>query len=122
VALAPRGQTQNAAVAAGALSLAWAFVRWLCLQFIGRRAADRHTVTAAWGLGATVYLIGVTPELRLAAWIGSAALTWFGLRRLGDDARDATRSVGIAWGIQGTVVVASWVARNAIIAYLITHG
>ncbi len=123
VALAPPGTARYLAAWAGAQSVLWAAVRWLLMRYTGRGAAeDRSILLGASSLGLVAYAIAVTPELRAVAWAGSAALTWFALVRLGDRRAEAGRTVAIAWGAQALVVAVSWIARNGVLAFLISRG
>lgn len=120
VALAPPGLPRSLALWAGAQSALWAAVRWLLMRYTGRGVArDGAKLLGASSLGLLAYAAAVTPELRAAAWVVSAALTWLALVRLGDPRSEAGRTVAIAWGAQALVVAASWIARNGALAFLI---
>jgi hypothetical protein len=123
IALAPPGSARYLAAWAGAQSVLWAAVRWLLMRYAGRGAAeDRSALLGASSLGLIAYALAVTPELRALAWAASAALTWFALVRLGDRRAEAGRTVAIAWGAQALVVTVSWIARNGVLAFLISRG
>ncbi len=123
IALAPPGPARYLAAWAGAQSVLWAVVRWLLMRYTGRGAAeDRSMLLGASSLGLIAYAVAVTPELRAVAWAASAALTWFALVRLGDGRSEARRTVAIAWGAQALVVAVSWIARNGVLAFLISRG
>lgn len=123
VALAQPGLPRSLAIWAGVQSLLWAAVRWLLMRFTARGAArDSAVLLGASSLGLLAYAFAVNPELRVAAWVLSATLTWFALVRLGDREREAARTVGIAWGAQALVVIGSWIARNGVMAFLAGRG
>ena len=50
------------------------------------------------------------------AWAISALVTWGCLALFGARKLSALRLIAIAWGAQVAVVVASWLAENAILA------
>jgi hypothetical protein len=117
--IAPAGLARTLALWAGVQSVLWAVVRMMLMRLLGRgRVQDAGVLLGASSLGLVVYAGAVTPELRLAAWVASAAITWLALVRLGDERSDAARTVGIAWGAQALVVAASWIARNGVMAAL----
>ena len=124
VALSGTGQSRSVAVSAAIMTLMWAAVRWALVDMTARHRTGltRAQVRGAWALGALVWVIGVTPELRALAWAASGIVTWLILERLGNTRRQALTCVGIAWGAQALVVVGSWLARNAIIAILAARG
>lgn len=123
IVLAASGQDRRVAVVVGAETLIWALVRWLLMRTAGRGVArDSRKLVGAMSLGLTVYAVGIGPELRLAAWLFSAVLTWLGLSLQGDRRSEATRSVGIAWGAQAAIVTLSWIARSGVVAFLATRG
>jgi hypothetical protein len=119
VVLAPAGLSRTLALWAGVQSVLWALVRWLLMRLLGRgRARDSAALLGASSLGLVAYVAAVTPELRAAAWVVSAVITWMALVRLGDARREAARTVGIAWGAQALVVAATWLARSGVMALL----
>ena len=123
VALAPPGLPRTLAAWAGVQSVLWAVVRWLLMKYTGRGAArDGAALLGASSLGLIAYAAAVTPGLRVAAWVVSAVLTWFGLVRLGDRRDEAARTVALAWGAQALVVAASWIARSGVFAFLASRG
>ena len=124
VLLAPTDVTRPTAIAAAIMTLVWAAIRWALLwaTATGALKRDPRAIRGAWALGSIAWAIGVTPELRALAWLLSGALTWYALERLGAPRRQAGVSVGIAWGSQAVVVIGSWLARNAIVAFLATRG
>jgi hypothetical protein len=85
-------------------------------------ACNLSALLGASSLGLIAYAAAFTPELRAAAWVVSAALTWLALVRLGDSRREAGRTVGIGWGAQALVVAGSWIARSAVVAILASRG
>lgn len=124
VALPIAGTTRSVAIFAAVMMLVWAGVRWVLMDIVARRrsALTRVDIRGAWAVGSLVWVLGVTPELRVLAWVASGAATWLILERLGATRRQALECVGIAWGAQALVVVGSWLARNAIIAILASRG
>ena len=124
VALSGTGPGRWVALSAAAMTLVWAGMRWALMDIVARHRTGltRAQVRGAWALGALVWVIGVTPELRALAWAASGIVTWLILERLGTTRRQALTCVGIAWGAQALVVVGSWLARNAIIAILAARG
>jgi hypothetical protein len=123
VAVAPPGLARTLALWAGAQSVLWALVRWLLMAYASRGTArGGAALLGASSLGLIAYGVAATPELRAVAWVVSAAVTWRALVTLGDSRRDAGRVVALAWGAQAAVVVASWIARGAVLAYLIGRG
>lgn len=123
IALAPGGQPRVVAAAAGAGSVLWAVVRLALMRVTARGSeSDARAITGAWALGMLAYAVGVTPSLRALAWAASAALTWYALWRLGEERRTATRMVAVAWGAQAVVVVLSWLASGAYVAFLATRN
>lgn len=123
VALASPGTARESAVLGGVTAVIWALLRLLIMQLSARGALARDTaaIRGAWGLGSVVWLLGITPELRMLAWAVSGLLTGFALRRLGADGRQVRVCVGIAWGAQALVTVGIWLARNAIVAVLLSR-
>lgn len=120
VVAAPSGIAKRAALLAAVAGLLWGALR-LALMHVGATgtlSSDRPAIRGAWGLGSTVWLLGITPELRVLSWALSGAVTWVALERLGASRRQAGRCVGVAWGVQALVTVGSWLARNAIIGIL----
>ena len=113
--MADSGPARTAALFAGALSVAWAGMRWLILQLTAGPVAAEHPagLRGAWALGLLAYAVALTPALRLAAWAASAAVTVVLMWRLGVARRDVTRSVALAWGAQALLVAGEWFARNA---------
>lgn len=123
VAISQPGLPRTLAIWAGIQSVVWAVVRWLLMTYAsGDSARDRSVLLAASSFGLAAYAVAATPELRGLAWAVSAAMTWRALVLLGDDRRDAGRIVAVAWGAQAAVVVASWIARSGVLAYLLTRG
>jgi hypothetical protein len=124
IALASPVTPRAVAISAAGMSLVWGGMRWALLQVTARGtlARDPQAIRGAWATGSAVWLLGVTPELRVLAWAVSAAVTWVVLERLGASRRQATVGVGIAWGAQAFVVIGSWLARNAIVAILAARG
>lgn len=122
VALASPGP-RLLAIAAGLASVAWAFLRLLLMRLVPPRPSrDPRALAGAWAVGLIVYAIALTPELRLAAWVLSGAITFFALQRLGRSRRDALWLTGIPWGTQAGVVVLSWLALNAYVALVAIRG
>ena len=124
VALSAPGSQRTAALVAGMMSVVWAAVRLLLMQFslpvdLKNR---RSVIRGAWSFGLLIWFIGVTPELRVIAWGISGALTWFALKRTGASRPQARHCVGIAWGSQALVVAGSWIARNALMVVLLSRG
>jgi len=103
------------------MSLVWGAARLLLMRLAARggSAPDAPTLQRAWAVGSLVWVIGVTPELRVLAWGLSGALTWVALDRAGTSRTHTWRCVGIAWGGQAAVVAGSWLLRNALMAVLI---
>lgn len=124
VALSSSGQDRSVAISAAVMMIVWAGVRWALMDVVARHRTTlaRTDVFSAWAIGSLVWVLGVTPELRLLAWTVSGAVTWLILERLGAIRRQAALCVGVAWGAQALVVIGSWLARNAIIAILATRG
>lgn len=124
VAISPAGTARSVAISAAVMSLIWGALRWALMRIVASEtlARDLRSTRGAWAAGATVWILGVTPELRGLAWAASGAITWLVLERLGVTRRQALVCVGVAWGAQAFVVVGSWLARNAIIAILATRG
>ncbi len=124
VTLAGSGTDRWVGVSGATMTIVWAGVRWALMDVVARRETTltRAQVRGAWAVGALVWLIGVTPELRALAWVASGAVTWLILERLGATRRQALTCVGIAWGSQALVVVGSWLAKGALIAILATRG
>lgn len=124
IALSHAGIARSVAISAAVMSLIWGGLRWALLRFgtSGDLKHDPHAVRGAWALGSMVWVVGVTPELRGAAWVISAAVTWVVLQRLGATKRQAGFAVGIAWGAQAVVTIGSWLAKNAVVAFLATRG
>jgi hypothetical protein len=124
IALASPLTPRAVAISAAGMSLVWGGMRWALLQVTARGALarDPHAIRGAWAAGSAVWLLGVTPELRVLAWVVSAAVTWVVLERLGGSRRQVAVGVGIAWGAQAFVVIGSWLAKNAIVAILAARG
>jgi len=124
VALSTAGTTRAVAISAAVMMIVWAGVRWALMDVVARHrtSLSRAQVRGAWALGSLVWIVGVTPELRVLAWVASGAATWLVFERLGATRRQALTCVGIAWGAQAVVVIGSWLARNAIIAILAARG
>jgi len=119
VALASPGLDRRAAALAGLASLMWMVARWFILRFAaaGIFAEDPTALSGAYSLGLLSYAFALTPELRLAAWAASAALTGIALARIGGDRDDLARAIAIAWAAQALVVACGWIARNAFVAF-----
>lgn len=124
VALAGPGASRSVAVVAAGMSLMWAVVRWALTDVVAshRTTLARADVRGACAAGSLVWVVALTPELRLFAWAVSGIVTGLLLTRLGANRRQTFTCVGIAWGAQAAVVVGSWLARTAIIAILATRG
>jgi hypothetical protein len=123
VALSPPGPARSLAIWAGIQSALWAPLRWLVMKYASRRRAlEDAALLGASSLGLVAYALAVTPELQAAAWVVSAAITWAALGHLGDDRREAAKTVGLAWGAQALVLVASWISRSGVIAFLASRG
>jgi len=123
VALSPPGPARSLAIWAGVQSALWAPLRWLVMKYASRgRTLDGAALLGASSLGLVAYAVAATPELRAVAWVASAAITWAALSRLGDNRREAAQIVGIAWGAQALVLVASWIARSGVIAFFASRG
>ena len=123
-AIARTGSTRTPEILAGVAGLVWAGVRLLLMRLSARHWPPNTQFTAirgAWALGLLPYALGITPELRLAAWIMSAAVTFLVLLRGGTPSAAAQRVVGVAWGAQAAVVVAGWIAKNAFFIVLATR-
>lgn len=118
IALAPAGEVLAATVAA-ALGLGWAGVRLWLLRFADPLPRDPKGVRGAWALGLCAYILAVTPELGVAAFLVSGTATGVALVRVGADRPMARRAVLFAWGAQAAVMLLAWVARTAyVLLYL----
>lgn len=123
VLIAPAGQPRLLAIAAGAASVLWAALRLLLMRLSAPcPLRNARALRGAWAVGLVAYAIGVTPELRLAAWVISGGITWYVLQKLGEERREATLLTGVAWGTQAAVVVLSWLARSAYVAIVTARG
>lgn len=124
IVLSQAGIARSVAITAAVMSLIWGGLRWALLRFgaSGDLKRDPQAIRGAWALGSILWIVGVTPELRGVAWAASALVTWVVLQRLGATKRSAGLSVGIAWGAQALVTIGSWLARNAVVAFLATRG
>lgn len=124
VALSTPGASRTAAITAAVMSSVWGAARLLLMRLAARgsSAPDVPALQRAWALGSLVWVIGVTPELRVLAWGLSGALTWVALDRSGASRPHTWRCVGIAWGGQAAVVAGSWLLRNALMAVLLGRG
>lgn len=109
---------RRAAALAGVASFMWAAIRW----FVMRRALpdvatdDSAALRGSLARGLTVYAIALTPELRLIAWLGAAAMTGASLLRAGHAREPVLRAIALAWGLQAVVVAGGWLARNMLVA------
>jgi len=121
IALAVPGPPRAAAMLAGATGVVWAAARWLIAHLAARHFGidDSPALRGALAAGMVAYAFALTPELRVAAWIASGAITALVLIRLKVATRTAWRLVALAWGAQGVSVAGAWLARNA---YIIATG
>ena len=123
VLLAPPGPARTVAAVTAAEGAIWAGVRWLLMRVAGRGPSSRgRALLQAWAFGLLPFAVAVIPALRAVAWVASAGVTWYGLVRGGDSAKNAARTVGIAWGAQGAVVVVSRLASAGVVALLAIRG
>jgi hypothetical protein len=124
ILLSAPGVDRRAAVLAGLASIMWAVIRWVAIRLAAPRtlAENPAALRDAVSLGLLAYAIAVTPELRFAAWLISAAVTGAVLLRRGRARGEVARLVGIAWGVQALVVAGGWLARNALLVLLTARG
>jgi hypothetical protein len=124
IVLASPGLDRRAAALAGFASLMWMAIRWLVLRSFAETSVreDPAGLRGSYSVGLLCYALALTPELRLAAWVCSAALTSAVLARTGRDRGEWTRAVAIAWGAHALVAVSGWLARNAFVAYFALRG
>lgn len=123
-AIAAPGIDRQSAALAGAASLMWMAIRWIIVRFAAPQllAEDPAAARGAVSLGLLAYSVAVTPELRFAAWLVAGAVSAIALVRLGRPRGEATRAIGLAWGMQAFVVTGGWIARNALIAVIASRG
>jgi len=123
VLIAPAGHARTIAAVTVVEGAVWAGARGLLMRVAGRGPSARgRTLLRAWAFGLVPFAVAVIPALRAAAWVASAAVTWFGLVRGGDRPHNAARTVGIAWGTQAAVVVISRLASAGVVALLAIRG
>lgn len=119
VVLAPPGPPSAAEGLAALSSILWAFARLaiLRLALTGNPAAERSLGTA-WSLGLIPWLLGLSPTLRLIAWVISGLVTWTIAVRRGVDRPAADRAIALAWGAQAIAVAIGYLLRNLAILLL----
>jgi hypothetical protein len=110
---------------AAATDAAWLVV-WAAARYAIMRLASGETLRArpswlavAWAGGLIPLVLAVTPLLRAAALVASAALTWRALRAAGVPAREATVVVGWGFGGQAAVEIVAWIVRGGVIYALL---
>ena len=116
VVVAHGGHERALEILAGAAGIGWMAIRLILVRLAASHwsaKAEAGVLRGAWALGLLPYIVGISPELRLLAWVASAAITYVVLVRTSVSRLDARRVVGVAWGVQAAVVAASWIARNA---------
>ena len=114
--LAQAGHERTLEILAAAAGIGWMAIRLVLMRLAASHwslKAEAGDLRGAWALGLLPFIVGISPELRLLAWVVSAAITYVVVVRTSVSRLDARRVVGVAWGVQAVVVTANWIARNA---------
>jgi len=96
----PRGFLQGLALAT--VSVMWVLARLLVMRLANPKGStvDDDGISTAWGAGALVQLVALTPPLRTLAWAVGAFLSLRALLRSGASSEDSLRVVLWGYGIE----------------------
>lgn len=102
------GDPRTVAAVASAAAVAWAAIRLATLVAMQpARRVGREKLLGGWAAGTVVWVIAVSPELTLVAWLLSAIVTLAVFLRLGVARRYALSAIAVAWGLQALVTTLS---------------